>query len=461
VDSPSSFDRNRNPALRGVFFAALGALLLTALFVTPVTPRREQYHGRWGELYRRAGDAYVNLAYLAVGVGLGERARPNLTDGFLASARGCYTLSASGDPKDAKTALSGALAEQISPGGEQRSRTMLATALRRESRGQERAEIRTVLLAFAAGRPDPDRLAAAEPVIASLAPGPWALSDGYEEVGNASRATDLWDRGWERATHMLPRVVGMLVVCGLVLLAGAVGLVVFLVSRLRGRGRHLVPSPVAWGLREAAEALLLLVVLQLLASALVLRSPRAVEPYLFLLPAVLAAVGAIGWVWYVSPPNRQLGWRFDHAWREVLTGIAAAGVIVLPVATLESLSRSVFGLAPEEHPLVPVLAAADGWAASLFLILGACVIIPALEETLFRGVLYGALRRHVSGGAAVIVSAVVFSAGHLSWAGFLSYLLVGVLLAWLYERSGSLLAPAVAHGAFNAFNVAVLMVLFR
>jgi membrane protease YdiL (CAAX protease family) len=38
---------------------------------------------------------------------------------------------------------------------------------------------------------------------------------------------------------------------------------------------------------------------------------------------------------------------------------------------------------------------------------------------------------------------------------------VGVLLAWLYERSGSLLVSAAAHGAFNAFNVAMLMVLFR
>jgi len=296
-------------------------------------------------------------------------------------------------------------------------------------------------------------------VVASLAPGPWALSDASSKAGDTERATALWNRGWERATQLRPRLAVMLGVCGLIVLTGVIGLGIAVFRRRIGAVA--APPAATWGLREALEALLLFVVVQILVGGFVLRAPRSAQPFLFLLPGVLGGLAAIAWVWFISPPGRQLGWRLDHPWRRVLAGVAATGVVVLPVTVLGSVVQTLLKLTPEEHPLFPVLAASEGWPARLFLILGACVIIPALEETLFRGVLYGALRRHWSVWPAIVVSAVVFAAGHLSAAGFLPFLLVGVLLAWLYERSGSLLVSAAAHGAFNAFNVAMLMVLFR
>jgi membrane protease YdiL (CAAX protease family) len=86
--------------------------------------------------------------------------------------------------------------------------------------------------------------------------------------------------------------------------------------------------------------------------------------------------------------------------------------------------------------------------------------VPVVEETLFRGVLYGALRRHWPFAPAALASGAVFAVGHLSLAGAIPYLLLGLLFAYLYERSGSLVAPWAAHGAFNAFNLAVLLALF-
>lgn len=447
---------HRNPAVRTLAFAALAALVLAALLRANVTTLREEYRGRWGELYRRAGDTYVNLAYLATGMGLNEEA----TEGFLNTARSYYTLGARRDPKEVSITLSHALTEYVSRDGREAARVRLSTALRGEKREPERTQLRKVFLAFPKGRPSSAQLAAAEKVVGPLAPGPWALSDAYGAIGDDVQASALWDRGWERATRVLPRLIAMLVVCGLILLAGAIGLIAFLLSFPRDR-EATPPPPVAWGVREALEALLLFVVAQLLVGGFVAQAPEAAQPFLFLLPPVLGGLAAIAWVWYNSPPGRQLGWRFDHPWRRTLTGIAAAGVIVLPATLLGSVVSSLLKLPPEEHPLVPVLATSSGWPAALFLLLGACVIIPVLEETLFRGVLYGALRRPGTTWPALVVSAVVFAAGHLSAAGFLPYLLVGVLLAWLYERSGSLLVSAAAHGAFNAFNVAMLMVLFR
>ncbi len=59
------------------------------------------------------------------------------------------------------------------------------------------------------------------------------------------------------------------------------------------------------------------------------------------------------------------------------------------------------------------------------------------------------------------MSALLFAGAHLSLSGFLSLALVGVVLAWLYERTGSLVAPVAAHGVFNAFSIALIMLIYR
>ena len=92
--------------------------------------------------------------------------------------------------------------------------------------------------------------------------------------------------------------------------------------------------------------------------------------------------------------------------------------------------------------------------------MGACALLPVLEETLFRGIFYGALRRHWGVVGSVLASAVVFAAAHQDPAALLPYLLVGVVLAWLYERSGSLLTVTVAHAAFNLFGVMLALVMY-
>ena len=53
------------------------------------------------------------------------------------------------------------------------------------------------------------------------------------------------------------------------------------------------------------------------------------------------------------------------------------------------------------------------------------------------------------------MSALLFASVHLYLINFLPIFLIGVLLARLYERTGSLAAPIVAHATANA-AVAVL-----
>jgi membrane protease YdiL (CAAX protease family) len=77
-----------------------------------------------------------------------------------------------------------------------------------------------------------------------------------------------------------------------------------------------------------------------------------------------------------------------------------------------------------------------------------CVLVPIGEEVFFRGFIYGTLRRW-GWVWAVILSSVLFAAVHLQVVHFLPILLLGVVLAVLYQRTGSLVASIAVHGVNN------------
>jgi membrane protease YdiL (CAAX protease family) len=87
---------------------------------------------------------------------------------------------------------------------------------------------------------------------------------------------------------------------------------------------------------------------------------------------------------------------------------------------------------------------------------------PLFEELAFRGVLYLSLRRHLGPLPAALVSGGIFSALHFySLAGFLATLWSGVVWAWVFERSGSLLPAVAAHAVYNGLFVAGLVLVYR
>ncbi len=101
------------------------------------------------------------------------------------------------------------------------------------------------------------------------------------------------------------------------------------------------------------------------------------------------------------------------------------------------------------------------------MIVVAVLLVPIVEETLFRGVLFGSIRRK-NRVLAYIVTALVFSVYHL-WQFFvggfewpmllylLQYLPASLALCWCYERSGSIWAPVVLHAAINLISIKVII----
>jgi membrane protease YdiL (CAAX protease family) len=78
-----------------------------------------------------------------------------------------------------------------------------------------------------------------------------------------------------------------------------------------------------------------------------------------------------------------------------------------------------------------------------------CVLPAITEEIGFRGVMQSLLLRAVTPRKAIIVSSLLFSAAHFSLFSFPYLFLVGVLLGWLLQKTGSIYPGMVIHCAHN------------
>ncbi len=81
------------------------------------------------------------------------------------------------------------------------------------------------------------------------------------------------------------------------------------------------------------------------------------------------------------------------------------------------------------------------------------VMIPVSEELVFRGLLFGRLRERAPYMQAALYSAVVFGLMHGNMIQMLYGFILGMMLAYLYEKYGSIKAPIAAHMAMNLLSV--------
>jgi membrane protease YdiL (CAAX protease family) len=84
-------------------------------------------------------------------------------------------------------------------------------------------------------------------------------------------------------------------------------------------------------------------------------------------------------------------------------------------------------------------------------------LAPFMEETFFRGFLFGGLRGRWGVFWAALGTGFLFALAHIDPFLFIPFTAVGMLFAWGYVYSGSLLASMIAHLLFNglSFGLAV------
>lgn len=92
-------------------------------------------------------------------------------------------------------------------------------------------------------------------------------------------------------------------------------------------------------------------------------------------------------------------------------------------------------------------------AGFLMQIIGLGVVIPVAEELMFRGILYKRFRERQGFWYSALWSSLLFSFMHSNTTQMIYTFLLGVLLAYLYEKFGSFRAPVVLHVLLNTGSV--------
>ncbi|MCS6841550.1 MAG: CPBP family intramembrane metalloprotease [Roseiflexus sp.] len=164
-------------------------------------------------------------------------------------------------------------------------------------------------------------------------------------------------------------------------------------------------------------------------------------------------------------PLVVLGFSAPQPFRLVLFGIGL-GLLALFLNGIVGILFVSLGIRQNQASLYPLFPG-DYAGQALFLI-GAAVLAPIGEEVLFRGYLFGSLRRLAGDsrtGIAIAygVSALVFALSHSLAAteGLIGLLvpsfLIGLVFAWGFDRSGSLVPAIIAHAINNGIAFFALL----
>ena len=178
-------------------------------------------------------------------------------------------------------------------------------------------------------------------------------------------------------------------------------------------------------------------------------------PMLAVLYSRLIAPGAMTW--------RELGLRPMPAGRALWIGVLAGFGGLVITGILEALLAQ-FGLRSNQLDQFSFVRN-DGPAAFALVLVSGVILAPFIEELFFRGFLFGAYRQRQPLWVAYLASGLLFTVLHLEPARMnvaqmlglgVGIFVLGTLLAWLYQKTGSLFPSIIAH----AFNNAVGLVLY-
>ncbi|MFM1867113.1 MAG: hypothetical protein RL591_521 [Planctomycetota bacterium] len=208
-------------------------------------------------------------------------------------------------------------------------------------------------------------------------------------------------------------------------------------------------------------------------SGVLPESTRSDPDWSRLLLGVLAnafqCVGAIGFLasrLAVHGPRASA--TTSRALKEGAIGFVVVVPLVFAVAAILGVLLPVFGLpkAPEvSHQTLEILRAKANTLFTWTTLAHVVVLVPLAEELLWRGLMQPSMRAvGLPPMAAILATSVLFAAIH--WTsipdagrvtGLAMLVLLSTALGILRDRTGGVLAPALAHGLFNAMNVAMAL----
>ncbi|HSJ03835.1 MAG TPA: type II CAAX endopeptidase family protein, partial [Verrucomicrobium sp.] len=148
--------------------------------------------------------------------------------------------------------------------------------------------------------------------------------------------------------------------------------------------------------------------------------------------------------------TRTMGFRWNDLWQDFLRW-GPAGLAIIPFLS--------FGLSVIMEEVGIPLDVLDGlsrsfisfgaWSLPVSILVGV-VLAPLVEEIVYRGFIFRSLQQRWGTGTGIAISSAIFSISHFySLIGGLQVFGMGLLLGWVYHRTGRLATTIVIHALHN------------
>ncbi len=219
---------------------------------------------------------------------------------------------------------------------------------------------------------------------------------------------------------------------------------------------------VPWNVWDVVRASGLIVAVS--AAALVALALLGPGPALTAAALVLPHSSMLAAVWIFGVRKHGAGWRpLGFVAPPLPRGLLLPWLVLLMslgAATLYVSAVSALGLEALVPPSLPHELLGEG-VTRILSIAGVGLAGPLIEEVFFRGFLLAALVKPLGTVRAAVVASAAFSAAHVSVPVVIPLFVTGLLLSWLYLRTGSIWPPFAAHAAQNLLALAATLAMLE
>ncbi|MBU3759344.1 MAG: CPBP family intramembrane metalloprotease [Candidatus Omnitrophica bacterium] len=314
-----------------------------------------------------------------------------------------------------------------------------------------------------------------QPSLEKVSASAQVLQDGTEEQGDSSAEPETHDdlRVLQQRLKEDPRAAGLLAAAGTVFtVIFSLGLFVLgswvFSSRLRQSWQQEGESSdgTQWKILMLVKAAVYFVCASLAVNLLLalfqLTLPERLSENSALLVQttvvdVLCLVFILSLVREAGGRARDIGLRIrpQNLFKEAAVGVTAY-LAIFPVfmGVLLALAAAAqfFSYQPPAHPLVDIFIEEEQKNPGLILysVILATTVAPVLEEVFFRGFCYKIFKARLGQRAGMFLSAMLFGLVHGNPFAFLPIFILGLGLAYVYEKRGSMTAPVTLHLVHNS-----------
>jgi len=259
---------------------------------------------------------------------------------------------------------------------------------------------------------------------------------------------------------------------GLALFVGFILSIIFIISKLKGK-EMLKPvrdlEPVRWGIPDIFKVAILFFTAFYLVNILELicRTKTFSGNLLMIFNTSFLDILVFCFIVYFVMIKYRQGWSalglsMKNWLRGVFLGITGY-IAILPlfllIVLLITRISGYFDYQPPVHPLVNIFFKEGNPFILGGVIVLAVLVAPVIEEIVFRGFIYSAVKKRAGITLAIIVTSALFSLLHMSIFSFLPIFFLGIALAYLYEKTGLLISSITLHVIHNSILISMLLLM--